>query len=178
MTPVEQLVQLAREAEAKLSVIFDAPDALPFASEAFEIIAANPELQGEFEAAFLEMPPYAPTEFVEVCMHVLRWPNVRVEFEARQRAAIARNDWRTEPVYRHYLEAFEPDWEGEVGRLSRCGVQLSKCQVWRRNRGSRRGHGVRGRAGARPPGLSGDPLMNARLGFPMVLGCLATWLSS
>lgn len=44
-------------------------------------------------------------------MHALRWPNVRKEYEARCRAAVARNDWRTEPVYRHYLEAFEPDWE-------------------------------------------------------------------
>jgi len=111
MTPVEQLVQLAREAESKLSVTFDAPDVLPFAAEALEVIAANPQLQAEFEAVFLEMPPYAPTEFVEVCMHALRWPNVRMEFESRQRAAVIRNDWRAEPVYRHYLEAFEPDWE-------------------------------------------------------------------
>lgn len=111
VTPVEQLIQLAHQAEAKLSVTFDAPDVLPFSSAALEVIAANPELQGEFEAAFLEMPPYAPTEFVEVCMHALRWPNVRTEYEARQRSAILRNDRRTEPVYRHYLEAFEPDWE-------------------------------------------------------------------
>ncbi|MDP3655279.1 MAG: hypothetical protein Q8R67_26765 [Rhodoferax sp.] len=111
MTPVDQVIQLARDSEAKLSVSFDAPDVLPFASAALEIIAAHPELQKEFESAFLEMPPYAPTEFVEVCMHALRWSNVRQEYEARCRAAVARNDWRTEPVYRHYLEAFEPDWE-------------------------------------------------------------------
>jgi hypothetical protein len=111
VTPVDQVIQLARDAEAKLSVSFDAPDVLPFASAALEVIATHPELQADFEAAFLEMPPYAPTEFVEVCMHALRWPNVRQEFEARCRAAVDRNDWRTEPVYRHYLEAFEPDWE-------------------------------------------------------------------
>jgi hypothetical protein len=111
VTPVDHVIQLAREAEAKLSVTFNAPDVLPFASAALEVIAAHPKLQSEFEAAFLEMPTYAATEFVEVCMHVLRWPNVRAEYEARQRSAIARNDWRTEPVYRHYLEAFESDWE-------------------------------------------------------------------
>ena len=111
MTPVDQVVQLARDAAAKLSVSFDAPDALPFASAALEVIATHHELRAEFEAAFLEMPSYAPTEFVEVCMQALRWPNVQREFEARCRAAVARNDWRTEPVYRHYLEAFEPDWE-------------------------------------------------------------------
>ena len=81
------------------------------AAAALEIIAAHPSLQAEFESAFLEMPMYAPSEFVEVCMHALRWPNVQREFEARCRAAVARNDWRSEPVYRHYLESFEPDWE-------------------------------------------------------------------
>lgn len=111
MTPVEQVVQLAHDAEAKLSVSFNSPDVLPFAAAALELIAAHPSLQAEFESAFLEMPTYAPTEFVEVCMHALRWPNVQREFEARCRAAVARNDWRSEPVYRHYLEAFEPDWE-------------------------------------------------------------------
>jgi hypothetical protein len=111
VTPVDQVIQLARDADAKLRVSFDAPDVLPFASAALELIAAHPELRADFESVFLEMPPYAPTEFVEVCMHALRWPNVRQEFEARCRAAVARNDWRAEPVYRHYLEAFEPDWE-------------------------------------------------------------------
>ena len=111
VTPVDQVIQLACDAEAKLSVSFDAPDVLPFASAALEVIATHPELREEFEAAFLEMPPYAPTEFVEVCMHALRWPNVQREFEARCRAAVARSDWSNEPVYRHYLEAFEADWE-------------------------------------------------------------------
>ena len=111
MTPIEQVIQLARDADAKLSVSFDAPDVLPFTSAAISIIEKNPLLQPEFEAAFLDMPGYAPPEFVEVCMHAFRWPNVKHEFEARCRAAVAKNDWRAEPVYRHYLEAFEPEWE-------------------------------------------------------------------
>lgn len=111
MNPVERVIQLAREAEAKLSVSFDAPDVLPFAEEALKQIADHPELQAEFEQTFLEMPSYAPTEFVEVCMHALRWQAVKAEYERRCRSAVERNDWRTEPVYRHYLEAFEDNWE-------------------------------------------------------------------
>ena len=111
MSPIERVIQLAKEAEAKLSVSFNAPDVLPFATEALEIIAAHPELQIEFEQAFLEMPAYAPTEFVELCMHVLRWEAVKTEYELRCRAAVEHNDGRTEPVYRHYLEAFEDEWE-------------------------------------------------------------------
>ncbi len=111
MNPVEHVIQLAKEAEAKLSSSFNAPDVLPFAIEALESIAAHPDMKVEFERAFLEMPAYAPTEFVEVCMHALRWETVKAEYERRCRSAVARNDWRTEPVYRHYLEAFEDDWE-------------------------------------------------------------------
>ena len=111
MNPVEHVIRLAKEAEAKLRMSFDAPDVLPFAAAALEQVADHPELQAEFEQAFLEMPSYAPTEFVEVCMHALRWKRVKAEYERRCRAAVERNDWRTEPVYRHYLEAFEDDWE-------------------------------------------------------------------
>ena len=111
MTPLEHLIGLAKAADATLSESFDAPDVLPFASEALALIERNPELRADFENEFLNMPAYAPTEFVEVCMHALRWPRIKEEYERRCRAAVARNDWRTEPVYRHYLEAFEDDWE-------------------------------------------------------------------
>jgi hypothetical protein len=111
MNPLERVIQLAKEAEAKLSVSFDAPDVLPFAADALQQIAAHPELKAEFERAFFEMPGYAPTEFVEVCMHALRWETVKTEYERRCRSAVERNDWPTEPMYRHYLEAFENDWE-------------------------------------------------------------------
>ena len=111
MHPVQQVEELARRAAAVINETFNAPDVLPFTSEAVAVIEANSALQPEFEQAFLKMEQYAPSEFVEVCMHVFKWPNVKAEFEARCRAAVLRNDWRAEPVYRHYLEAFEPDWE-------------------------------------------------------------------
>ena len=111
MTPVEEIVELARQADVKLSQSFNATDVLPFATKALSIIRAHPNLQSEFERAFLEMPSYAPAEFVQVCMHVLRWTNVRREFEKRQESAVAANDWRREPVYRNFLEAFDSGWE-------------------------------------------------------------------
>ncbi|MDN3237993.1 hypothetical protein [Pseudomonas sp. WAC2] len=111
MSPTEQVIRLAKQADVKLSASFNAPDVLPFASEALEVIAKHPHLQAEFENLFLEMPAYAPTEFIEVCMHALRWSAVKSEYERRCRAAVERNDWRTEPIYRHYLEAFEENWE-------------------------------------------------------------------
>jgi hypothetical protein len=111
MSPVSEVVQLAKDAEAKIDQSFNAPDVLPFATRALEIIAEHPELRASFEVEFMNMSSYAATEFVEVCMHALMWPTVKAEFERRYRDAVARNDWNSEPIYRHYLEAFDPNWE-------------------------------------------------------------------
>ncbi|MGJ7575758.1 hypothetical protein ACSFBX_34955 [Variovorax sp. RB2P76] len=113
MSPVERVIELAKAANAKIEATFNAPDVLPFTSDALEVIQDNPDLQADFEEVFLHMGGYAPTEFVEVCMHALRWPNVKQGFERSYRQAVDSNDWRAEPVYRHYLEAFEDDWESE-----------------------------------------------------------------
>jgi hypothetical protein len=112
MNPIEQVAQLAKDADAQISITLESPDVLPFASSAISIIEANPELQQLFENEFLAMPRYAPSEFVEVCIHALMWPSLKHEFEKQHRAAIERSDWRAEPVYRHYLEAFDPAWDG------------------------------------------------------------------
>ncbi|MCV2355567.1 hypothetical protein LNV09_15585 [Paucibacter sp. B2R-40] len=111
MIPPEHIVKLADAAELKLAESFNASDVLPFADAAISIIKAHPHLQAEFEAVFLELPGRAPVEFIEVCMHALGWPNIKHEYESRCHTAIARNDWNAERVYRHCLEAFEPDWE-------------------------------------------------------------------
>ena len=85
MAPVERVIELARAATSKIDETYDAPDVLSFTTEALEVIKAHPDLQAEFEGAFLDMSAYATTEFVEVCMHALRWPNVKREFERRHR---------------------------------------------------------------------------------------------
>lgn len=86
---------------------------LPFTSDALEIIKANSDRRADFEEAFLHRGEYAPTEFVELCMHALRWPNVQQAFERSSRRAVDSNDGRAEQVYRHYLVAFEDDWGPE-----------------------------------------------------------------
>jgi hypothetical protein len=111
MEPLSEVIQLAKEAEARIDQTFNAPDVLPFATKALEIIASHPELREAFELEFMDMHSYAPKEFVQICIHALMWPKMKVEFETRHRDAVARNDWRSEPVYRHYLEAFDVDWE-------------------------------------------------------------------
>ena len=72
MTPPEQVMELAKAASRKLDETFNAPDVLPFTTEALSIIRSHPDLQATFEEAFLNMTAVAPPEFVEVCMHALR----------------------------------------------------------------------------------------------------------
>ncbi|MGJ7501316.1 hypothetical protein ACSFBF_13220 [Variovorax sp. ZT5P49] len=111
MRPSDQLVDLAKRAEHKLSEVFDAPEVLPFASKAIDLVASFPALREDFEHEFRTMRVYAPKEFVQVCIHALRWPKLRSFFEEQSRLAVARNDWSAIADYGKYLDAFEDDWE-------------------------------------------------------------------
>ncbi len=108
MDPVARLGELANALSSR--EIFGADEVLPFAVEAIEVMRANPERTADFEREFLRMPGYAPPEFIEICMHA-RWQTVKTAFISAHSAAVASNDWRREPVYRSYLEAFEDDWD-------------------------------------------------------------------
>jgi len=103
LKPSDELVELAKRVEEKLSQSFDAPDVLPFASKAVELVRSFPELRKDFELEFTVMQAYAPREFVQVCKHALRWPELPVFFEEQSRSAIERNDWAAIADYGKYL---------------------------------------------------------------------------
>lgn len=44
-------------------------------------------------------------------MHALRWNSLKHYFSQKQAEAIARNDWRAEPYFRHLVASFDDDWE-------------------------------------------------------------------
>jgi hypothetical protein len=44
MSPVERVIELAKAANAKIEATFNAPDVLPFTSDALEVIRDNPDL--------------------------------------------------------------------------------------------------------------------------------------
>lgn len=92
-------------------MVFDAPEVLPFAAKAIELIGSFPAMREDFEREFKTMRAYAPREFVQVCMHALRWPELRSFFEQQFRLAIVQNDWSAIADYGKYLDAFEDDWE-------------------------------------------------------------------
>ncbi|WP_354319231.1 hypothetical protein [Pseudacidovorax sp. 1753] len=113
MDPIARLRELALALSDRHGN-FGADEVLPYAAEAIALVRSHPERLAEFEQEFVCLPGHAPPEFIEVCMHALRLPGVRAAFERERRAAIAANDWRREPAFRHYLMAFEDDWEDAV----------------------------------------------------------------
>ena len=119
MKPIEEFFHLAHEAEL-ISHTVDwrgDPDMEPFCLRIVELARAHPELRSEFSDGFkmiVHDHRLGDWEIILLCMHILRWPEIKDWADIRRRECIAMNDWRGEPVYRRILEAFEEDW-GEDG---------------------------------------------------------------
>jgi len=116
MKPIEEFFHLAREAELK-SHSEDwrgDPDMEPFCLRIVELARAHPQLRSDFGEGFKKVVrdhTLGDWEIILLCMHILRWSEIKDWAEMRRRECIAKNDWRGEPVYRRILEAFEEDWD-------------------------------------------------------------------
>jgi len=111
MNPITQFREIVAAAGKAFRPESGAPEIIPFGAALVELVRANPREREAFEREFMESTAVAPPELLEFCMHALRWESLRTVFRERQDAAIARNDWRSEPYYRHLLEAFDDEWE-------------------------------------------------------------------
>jgi hypothetical protein len=115
MKPIEEFYHLAKEAELK-SRSEDwrgDPDLEPFCLRIVELARAYPELRLEIGDGFKKVVrdrALGDWEIILLCMHILRWPEIKDWAECRRRECIASSDWRGEPVYRRILEAFEDGW--------------------------------------------------------------------
>ena len=110
MTAVDKFREIAAQAIAQDRVDSSAPDIIPFGAAMVELAQTHPADQSAFEAEFIALTKKAPPELLEFCMHALRWESLRSYFQERQKDAIATNDWRAEPFYRHLVEAFDDNW--------------------------------------------------------------------
>uniref|UniRef100_UPI0010466917 hypothetical protein n=1 Tax=unclassified Variovorax TaxID=663243 RepID=UPI0010466917 len=108
LNPIEQLQRNAKALAGR--DVFGADEILPHAVKALQLVRDHHELRLAFGEEFIRISAYAPPEFIEICMHELRWPEVRDEFSLRQSKALAEDDWRAELVFRGYLAAFEDGW--------------------------------------------------------------------
>ena len=111
---LEKFQEISVAAATHLAVTFNAPDVVPFGQSALDLIAAHPEDRPAFARAILaaiDRPDSCDVWFVQFCVHALRWPELKAEFEAMSRTAIASNDWARIQRLGHVLDAFEDSWE-------------------------------------------------------------------
>jgi hypothetical protein len=116
MSPLEQFWSLCQQAEMAMRSPNSrgTPDLERFGLEILNLIEGHSDIRTDFEAAFCELwqrTPDTPWEIVMFCMHTLRWLNVRRFYEQQLQSAVARQDWRAEPVARRILDSFNDEWE-------------------------------------------------------------------
>src|SRR5690349_3661727 len=116
MTPVEEFYHLALEADRKLGSKESRgdPELEPFCLRIVALARAHPDLRTEFANAFKKIVrdrELGAWETILLCMHILRWPEIKDWATSCHTECIATNDWRGEPVYRQILEAYEENWD-------------------------------------------------------------------
>ena len=116
MSPIEELYRLALAAELKTRSEDwrGSPDMEPFCLRIVELARAHPELRSGFILGFQRIVRergLGDWEIIILCMHLLRWPEIKAWAEEQHRTCIAEQDWRGDSVYRCILEAFEDDWD-------------------------------------------------------------------
>ncbi|WP_144409250.1 hypothetical protein [Pseudoxanthomonas suwonensis] len=113
-SPVEQFQEISKAATAHLAITFNAPDVVPFGQAALKLISAYPEERPAFALAFLrgiDTPDACDEWFIQFCVHALRWPELKAQFESMSRDAVVSNDWNRIQRLGHVLDAFEDSWE-------------------------------------------------------------------
>jgi hypothetical protein len=109
----QELRRLFDAAAARSLSAVDQPEAEPEMSRFLHAVTAHPE-QREFSAQlFTEslVPRRAPWEFVQFCMHALRWPEIRNFIRAKRAEDVEARGARSSTVWDSLLEAFEDHWE-------------------------------------------------------------------
>ena len=84
---------------------------IPYGIALVRLAETHPEQRAVFQQEFVAASHTAPPELIEFCMHALRWDSLRIYFQQCHSDAVARNDWRAEPFYRHLVDSFEDTWE-------------------------------------------------------------------
>jgi hypothetical protein len=114
MSPIEEFNELSVAATKRLAETFNAPDVVPFGGAALDLIAAHPEQRHAFAQRLIRCalePEHCDPWFLQFCIHGLRWPELKAEFESMHSVALAKNEWNAIPNLAKVLAAFEEKWE-------------------------------------------------------------------
>mgnify|MGYP001464030034 CR=1 FL=1 len=111
---VTEFEEIFAEAREKLAITYDQPDLIPYGIRLVALCQSHPQLREEFARTFIRMffdEARNEVSLIEFAMHALRWPEVKLAFEALSQYAVSKNDWRIINPIGHILDAFEDGWE-------------------------------------------------------------------
>jgi hypothetical protein len=114
MSVIAEFWSISSEATKQVAQTFHASDVIPYGRKIVQLVLANPGNRNEFVKAFVEgadAPEKCDRWLIEFCMHALRMPEAKLEFERMNREAVAKQDWNRIQPLGHILDAFEDDWE-------------------------------------------------------------------
>lgn len=89
----------------------------PALVEVLEFVKSHPSCKQELVSVFAAMVVRGggalavPWELLPFCMHELRWAEVREVVRTALDDAIREQDWRAIPIYSHYMDSFDDDWD-------------------------------------------------------------------
>jgi len=105
------LEKLFCKASTALSMAASPGDVEPEMAEFLHLVRAHPEARTFVVELFKRSlgKPGGPWEFIQFCLHGLRWPEMYEFLQAARAKDI--NNMRARPVWEHLLSAFDDDWE-------------------------------------------------------------------
>lgn len=136
MEPIENFRSIAQNCTERLGQTFNAPDLIPFGTEILSLISQHPELRSAFGKEFvagIKCPDKFDRWLIEFCMHALRWPELKAEFEKMSVAAIAQDNWSLIQPLQHVLDAFEDNWEDSTDIYAKYFSQMSPNPSFKRD---------------------------------------------
>jgi hypothetical protein len=113
MNPIDEFWKISSDATKHVGNSFNAPDVIEYGKQIVELVERHQDSHKEFVNAFIEgavSPDKCDRWLVEFCMHALRLPDAKQEFERMSKEAITKNDWNKIQALQHILDAFEDNW--------------------------------------------------------------------
>ena len=112
------LQKLFDSAAAKSLVVINQDDAEPEMVAFLHAVKSYPDQRSFVNRLFIESfsdrfyMKWAPWEFMQFCMHDLRWPEIREFIKTKKDEDVRTHGARSSTIWNDILEAFEDHWAG------------------------------------------------------------------
>ncbi len=120
-SPIQRLLrQRFDTAAAKSLAVLNLDDAEPEMARFLRLVQKHAEQRPYIAQLFLDSfgDSYylrgAPWEFLQFCMHTLRWPEVQEFIIGQRDADVSQHGARSSTIWNDILQAFQTDWKDAI----------------------------------------------------------------